>query len=40
MYTDRGVEPASERLEVFARFVRDERKFAQEIVKESGVELK
>jgi tripartite-type tricarboxylate transporter receptor subunit TctC len=40
MYTDRGVEPAGERLDVFARFVRDERKFAQEIVKESGVEPK
>ena len=40
MYTDRGVEPASERLDVFARFVRDERKFARQIVKESGQEPK
>ena len=28
MYIDRGVEPASERLEAFAQFVRDERKLA------------
>jgi tripartite-type tricarboxylate transporter receptor subunit TctC len=40
MFIERGVEPAGERLEVFAKFVRDERKFAQEIVKESGLELK
>lgn len=38
MYTDRGVEPAAERLEAFARFVRSERKIAQQIVKESGQE--
>jgi tripartite-type tricarboxylate transporter receptor subunit TctC len=38
MYTDRGVEPAAERLDVFAKFVRDERVFAQQIVKESGLE--
>ena len=34
------VEPASERLDVFARFIRDERKLAQQIVKESGMEPK
>jgi tripartite-type tricarboxylate transporter receptor subunit TctC len=36
MYTDRGVEPAAERLDAFASFVRAERKVAQRIVKESG----
>ncbi|MCX7314729.1 MAG: tripartite tricarboxylate transporter substrate binding protein [Alphaproteobacteria bacterium] len=40
MFIERGVEPASERLDVFAKFVRDERKFAQEIVEESGLEPK
>jgi tripartite-type tricarboxylate transporter receptor subunit TctC len=40
MYTDRAVEPAFERLEVFARFIREERKLAQQMVKDSGVELK
>src|SRR6185312_3386943 len=40
MYTERAVEPASERLDVFARFIRDERKLAQEIVRESGLEPK
>ena len=40
MFTDRGVEPATERLDEFARFVREERKFAQQIVKESGQEPK
>ena len=40
MYTDRAVEPAPERLDVFARFIRDERKLAQEIVRESGLEPK
>ena len=40
MYTDRGVEPAAERLDVFARFISDERKFARQIVKESGLEPK
>ena len=34
------VEPASERLEAFAQFVRDERKLAAQIVKESGQEPK
>jgi tripartite-type tricarboxylate transporter receptor subunit TctC len=38
IYTDRGVEPASERLEAFARFVREERKIAKDTVKESGQE--
>jgi tripartite-type tricarboxylate transporter receptor subunit TctC len=40
MYTDRAVEPAPERLDVFARFIREERKLAQQMVKESGVEPK
>jgi tripartite-type tricarboxylate transporter receptor subunit TctC len=40
MYTDRAVEPAPERLDAFARFIREERKLAQQMVKESGIELK
>jgi len=40
MYTDRAVEPAPERLEVFARFIREERKLAQQMVKDSGLEPK
>ena len=40
MYTDRAVEPAPERLDVFARFIREERKLAQQMVKDSGVEPK
>ena len=40
MYTDRGVEPADERLDKFAQFVRDERKLAAQIVQESGQEPK
>jgi tripartite-type tricarboxylate transporter receptor subunit TctC len=40
MYTDRGVEPAGERLDDFAQFVAKERKTAREIVKESGWEPK
>jgi tripartite-type tricarboxylate transporter receptor subunit TctC len=40
MYTDRAVEPAAERLDVFARFIREERKLARDIVKESGLEPK
>ena len=40
MYTERAVEPAPERLDDFARFIRDERKLAQQIVKESGLEPK
>jgi tripartite-type tricarboxylate transporter receptor subunit TctC len=40
MYTDRGVEPAGERLDAFARFVRSEREVARRIVKESGQEPK
>jgi tripartite-type tricarboxylate transporter receptor subunit TctC len=40
MYTERAVEPAPERLDDFARFIREERKLAQQMVKESGVELK
>jgi tripartite-type tricarboxylate transporter receptor subunit TctC len=40
MYTDRGVEPAAERLDAFARFVGNERKVARRIVKASGWEPK
>jgi tripartite-type tricarboxylate transporter receptor subunit TctC len=40
MYTDRAVEPAPERLEVFAKFIREERKLAQQMVKDSGLEPK
>ena len=40
VYTDRAVEPAPERLDVFARFIREERKLAQQMVKESGLEPK
>ena len=40
MYTERAVEPALERVDEFARFIRDERKLAQQIVKESGLEPK
>ena len=40
MYTDRGVEPAGERLDAFARFVGKEREVARRIVKESGWEPK
>jgi tripartite-type tricarboxylate transporter receptor subunit TctC len=40
MYTERAVEPAPERLDVFAQFIRDERKLAQQIAKESGLEPK
>ena len=34
MYTDRAVEPATERLDVFAKYIREERKLAQQIVKD------
>ena len=40
VYTDRAVEPAPERLDVFAKFIREERKLAQQMVKESGLEPK
>ncbi len=40
MYTDRAVEPASERVDEFARYIGEERKLAQQIVKESGLEPK
>jgi tripartite-type tricarboxylate transporter receptor subunit TctC len=36
IYTDRAVEPAMERLEVFADFIRNERVVAERIVKDSG----
>jgi tripartite-type tricarboxylate transporter receptor subunit TctC len=38
IYTDRGVEPAMERLDDFARFVADERKIAETTFKESGLQ--
>lgn len=40
MYTDRAVEPAGERIDEFARYIGEERKLAQQIVRESGVEPK
>jgi tripartite-type tricarboxylate transporter receptor subunit TctC len=40
MYTERAVEPAAERVDEFARFIREERKLARQIVKESGLEPK
>jgi tripartite-type tricarboxylate transporter receptor subunit TctC len=40
IYIERGVEPALERTDEFARFIADERKFAQQIVKASGEEPK
>ena len=40
MYIDRAVEPAPERLDVFAKFIREERKLAQQMVKDSGIEPK
>jgi len=40
MYTERAVEPAFERLDAFTRFIREERKLAQQMVKESGQEPK
>lgn len=36
IYIDRGVEPSGVRLEEFARFIRDERKTAELIVRASG----
>jgi len=36
IYTDRGVEPATERLEAFADFIRKQRVIAKQIVLESG----
>jgi tripartite-type tricarboxylate transporter receptor subunit TctC len=40
IYIDRGVEPALERIDEFARFIAEERKLAQRIVKESGEQPK
>ncbi len=40
VYIDRGVEPALERTDEFARFIADERKLAQQIVKESRAQPK
>jgi tripartite-type tricarboxylate transporter receptor subunit TctC len=36
IYVERGVEPAPERTDAFARFIAEERKLAERIVKESG----
>jgi tripartite-type tricarboxylate transporter receptor subunit TctC len=38
MFIDRAVEPSAIRLEEFARFIRDERKMAERIVRESGLQ--
>ena len=40
MYIDRAVEPSGVRLEEFARFIRDERKTAERIVRASGPQPK
>ena len=40
MYSDRAVEPSGIRLEEFARFIRDERKTAERIVRASGPQPK
>ena len=37
MFINRGVEPAAMQLDEFARFIRDERKVSERIVKESGL---
>ena len=37
MFTERAVEPSALRLEDFGRFIRDERKVAERIVKELGL---
>ena len=37
MFVDRAVEPSALTLDAFAHFVRDERKVAERIVKESGL---
>jgi tripartite-type tricarboxylate transporter receptor subunit TctC len=38
MFIDRAVEPSAIRLEDFARFIKDERKVAERIVKEAGLQ--
>jgi hypothetical protein len=38
MFIDRAVEPAGTGLEEFARFIRDERKLAERIVKDSALQ--
>jgi tripartite-type tricarboxylate transporter receptor subunit TctC len=38
MFIDRAIEPADARLEEFARFIRQDRKVAERIVKESGLQ--
>jgi tripartite-type tricarboxylate transporter receptor subunit TctC len=40
IYIERGVEPALERTDEFARFIAEERKLAQRIVQESGEQPK
>jgi Tripartite tricarboxylate transporter family receptor len=37
MFVDRAVEPAAMKLDEFARFIRDERKNSERIVRESGL---
>jgi hypothetical protein len=38
MFIDRAVEPAGTGLEEFARFIREERKLAERMVKDSGLQ--
>jgi tripartite-type tricarboxylate transporter receptor subunit TctC len=38
MFIDRAVEPGGIRLDEFARFIRDERKLAERVVKDSGLQ--
>lgn len=38
MYVDRGIEPAAIRLDEFARFIAGERRIAERIVRESGLQ--
>lgn len=40
IYIERGVEPAPERTDDFSRFIAEERKLAERIVKESGEQPK
>jgi tripartite-type tricarboxylate transporter receptor subunit TctC len=40
IYVERAVEPATETLDEFARFVRSERKIAERMVRESGEQPK
>jgi tripartite-type tricarboxylate transporter receptor subunit TctC len=38
MYFDRGIEPASARLEEFAHFIGQERQIAERMVREAGLQ--